>query len=356
MIRSTNGVRQGTSGSRVAVLLALVFGSATWSARLAAQTEKRAEAPGIVLVLADAPNDPFVARIKAEIASLGLEVIVRPPKGSLEASARAAHAVAAIRMLPSRNGIEVWMADATSGRSLLRQTIVDEAPGGPNQDVVALQTAELLRTSLFPHEPAEAPKPAPPPPPVRVVVEVPTAPPPPAGESAIRGSLGGLYGAGGASMAFQAGISYRYLWNRGIGIAVEASAPIVRGTVDGTEGSADVGAIIAGAGPVLRLTAPHSRVGLNVGLGAAFVAVLAKGHADAAAGSQLVSNSSTAYTGLGYASAALDLKLSNWFALGLSGLAGVTTSRVRIRFAGNEVGAWGTPVLGVGVFGEFTWR
>ena len=61
--------------------------------------------------------------------------------------------MAAIRILPSRNGVEVWMADEASGRSLLRQAIVDETPGGPNQDVIALQTAELLRTGLFPETP-----------------------------------------------------------------------------------------------------------------------------------------------------------------------------------------------------------
>ena len=51
------------------------------------------------------------------------------PQGPIEASARSEHAVAAIRMLPSRKGVEVWMADETSGRSLLRQVVVDETPG-----------------------------------------------------------------------------------------------------------------------------------------------------------------------------------------------------------------------------------
>ena len=95
------------------------------------------------LLLVDSPGDPFMDRIRAEVVSLGLEGVVRAPQGSIEARARAEHAVAAIRILPSRNGVEVWMADAASGRSLLRQVIVDETPRGPNQDVVALQTAEL---------------------------------------------------------------------------------------------------------------------------------------------------------------------------------------------------------------------
>jgi hypothetical protein len=51
------------------------------------------------------------------VALLGVDVVMRPPQGSIEARARSEHAVAAIRMLPSRRGVEIWMADETSGRS-----------------------------------------------------------------------------------------------------------------------------------------------------------------------------------------------------------------------------------------------
>jgi len=340
-------------------VLASVVGSGLSPTPLQAQTQPPATAPDsrrVVLLLSDSPGDPFTARIKAEITSLGLEVTVRAPQGSIEASARAAHAVAAVRILPSRKGIEVWMADATSGRSLLRQTIVDEDPGGPNQEVVALQTAELLRTSLFPHPPPESPKSQPPPAPPLVVHLPPPPPPPPSGENGLRGSVGLLYGNGGATAAWQAALSYRYFWNRGLGIAFTFSAPILRGTMTGTEGSADVGAIVSGAELLAHFNALDDRLIFSPGLGAAFVAVLAKGHPNPEAGSQLVSNSSTAYTGLGYASVALDWKLSNWFGLGVSGLVGATTSRVHVRFAGNDAGAWGTPVLGASLFGELAWR
>ena len=350
--------RNGSSQLRPWLALAAVAASSLSSAHSMAQTQSAADSRRIVLLLADAPGDPFVARIKAEISSLGLDVIVRAPKGSIEASARAAHAVAAVRMLPSRNGIEVWMADATSGRSLLRQTIVDEDPRGPNQEVVALQTAELLRTSLFPHQPAESPKPVLPPPAPAVVQVAPPASVAPraSGESALSASLGVLHGAGGATPSWQAGVAYRYLWPGGLGVAISASAPIVRGTMTGTEGSADVGAIIAGAGPLARFSSEQRRLALTIGLGAAFVAVLSKGHPNQEVGSQLISNSSTAYTGLGYASVALDWRLSSWFRLGVSGLVGATTSRVHVRFAGNDAGAWGTPVLATALFGEVALR
>ena len=139
-------------------------------------------------------------------------------------------------------------------------------------------------------------------------------------------------------------------------MAFTISAPILRGTMTGTEGSADVGAIVSGAELLAHFDALDGRLILSPALGAAFVAVLAKGHPNPEAGSQLVSSSSTAYTGLGYASVALDWKLSNWFGLGVSGLAGATTSRLHVHFAGNDAGSWGTPVLGASLFGEVTWR
>ena len=347
----------GSSHCRQWLIIAGVVASGLSAERLHAQTQAPQSASRrIVLLLADNPSDPFVARIKAEITSLDLDVIVRTPQGSIEASARAAHAAAAVRMLPSRKGIEVWMADATSGRSLLRQTIVDEDPGGPNQNVIALQTAELLRTSLFPHPVPESAKPEPPPPAPVVVQLAPPPPPPPSGESGLRAHLGFLYGGGGATPAWQAGLSYRYLWNRGLGLALTVSAPIARGTMTGTEGSADVGAVVSGAELLGHFHFKQAGLVLTTGLGGGFVAVLSKGHPNPEAGSQLISNSATAYTGLGYASVALDWKLSSWFGLGVSGMAGATTSRVQIRFAGNEAGAWGTPVLGASLFGEVAWR
>ncbi len=137
--------------------------------RTPATAAPRAETRGgrRVVVLVDRPNDALLKRVTAEIASLGVTLItIGPPRpheslGPLEAAARRDKAVAAIRTLPSGRGVEVWMADETSGRSLLRQVIVDESETRPNENLIALQTAELLRTSLQLEPPWTA---APPPP------------------------------------------------------------------------------------------------------------------------------------------------------------------------------------------------
>jgi hypothetical protein len=304
-----------------------------------------------VLLLADSPGDPFINRIKSEVVSLGLDVVPGPSQGSIETRARAAHAVAAIRILPSRNGVEVWMADASSGRSLLRQVIVDETPGGPNQDVVALQTAELLRTGLFAEPAAAAPPPSAPP-----LVIVQNASPPSLAESGLRSGVEVLYSAGGAGPAWQAWFSFQHIWTRHLGIAVDVSAPFQRGTMSGPEGTADVGAIIVGAEALARFKAARDRLFLTAGLGAGAVSLLTKGHPSSVGSSQLETTSSTAYTGLGYARIALGAKVSNWLGLGVSGLAGTTVARVQIRFGGNDAGAWGVPVLGAALFAQVDWR
>ena len=108
-----------------------------------------------VLLVVDQADDPFAERIRAELVALGLDVVSLEPWRtgeaieSLDAAGRSEGASAAIRMLATRKGVEVWMANQPTGRSLLRQLIVDESPTGPNLGLVALQTAELLRTSLL---------------------------------------------------------------------------------------------------------------------------------------------------------------------------------------------------------------
>jgi len=310
-----------------------------------------------VLLLTDTPGDPFMGRIRAEVASLGLEVVVRPPRGPIEASARAERATVAIRMLSSRNGVEVWMADETSGRSLLRQVIVDETKGGPNQNLIALQTAELLRTSLFTHAPPERGSvTSPPPGPAPEPVIIRTAPPPPSGESALASNLGLLYSAGGAGPAWQASLSFQHLWTRRLGMALVVSAPVQRGTMRGREGAADVGAVIAGAEAIARFGFERRRVFLTTGLGAGFVAVVATGHPSQDGTAPLVGDSSTAYTALGYARASIGWKLATWLAVGMSGLAGTTIAPVHVRFAGSDAGDWGMPVLGAALFAQIGWN
>jgi hypothetical protein len=296
-----------------------------------------------VLLLTDASGDPLMDRIKAEVLSLGLEVIVRRAAGPIDARARAEHAVAAIQMLPARNGVEVWTSDETTGRPLLRQAVVDDKPGGPDRALIALQTAEVLRTSLFPRPP---PEPAP------VIVQVLPAPSR-ATVASFTAGLGLLYGFGGASPAWQAWLSLQRMWTEHLGAAIDVSAPLHRGVMSGPEGTADVGAITAGAELLARFASENELSFASAGVGAGFVALLATGHPTTTA--PLLGGSTATSTGLAYVRAALGRKVSRWFAVGISGVAGSTLARVPVRFAGNDAGSWGVPLVGVALFGELDW-
>ena len=308
-----------------------------------------------ILMLLDRPGDPFMGRIRAEIESLGLEVLSRAPAGSLDQDARAEHAVAAIRMLPSRKGVEVWMADETSGRSLLRQLIVDETSGGPDQNLIALQTAELFRTSFFPKSPTKAEVTvthisAPPPP-------SPVVPQPPSYETSVQGRFGTLYSAGGVSSWLQVWLSLQLLWARHLGVSLDVAFPVSRGEVSGFEGTSQIRATMVGGSLVARLPAERQHLFLDGGLGAAYVSLSGTGQSrQPPPAGQIASFSRSVSTCLVYLRLDGIWRPVSWLGVGATGILGASTGRVHIDFAGNRAANWGLPVLsGLGLV-ELAWR
>ena len=289
-----------------------------------------------VLLVVDRTNDPLMARIQAEIVALGMIVVAGGASGPLETSAREQRAVAAVRVLPSRKGVEVWMADATTGRTLTRQLVEDERPEGPDHTLVAMQTAEILRTGLFPkaEQPALA-APATPPP------TTPARSPEPE-ETRIQAGIGGLYSLGGVDTALQAWLSLQRRWRRGLGVAFTLSGPILRGSLSGPEGRSLVGAYLAGVELCSSFLKDDSRWFLAGGLGGGIVDLRAEGRSST---QPLEKASSSALTGVGYARVEGGLRLSTWARLGIVGSAGTTFAPVTIHFADNQAGTWGSLLL-----------
>ena len=318
-------------GVRHALVLAVVF-----SAFLGIMPTALAEGKPItlrVLLVVDRANDPLMARIQAETFALGLNVVTSGPSGPLETSAREQRAVAAVRALPSRNGVEVWMADVTTGRTLTRQLVVDERPDGPDNTLVALQTAELLRTGLSPKED----KPAAPSAPPMTIVETPAPTPPRTDAWRFRNGLGGLYSRGGVDTAMQDWVSMQYWWRSAFGVAVAGSLPILRGVLSGPEGRSQVGAYLGALEICAGLLDDDSHWRLTSGVGAGLVYLRTSGQS----APPLTPGSAGALTGVGYARLDLSLKVSRWVDLGLATTAGTTFVPVKIRFAGNQAGTWG---------------
>jgi hypothetical protein len=315
-----------------------------------------------VLLLADKPGDLFVERIKAEIEGLGLAVVVRAPSGPLEEAARSQHAIAAIRPLPARNGVEVWMADETSGRSLLRQVVVDESPNGPDQNLIALQTVELLRTSLFPKTPEIPPRnpPISPPPPQAETAAATVAGPGMASAPAVtepvakmgaQAGVGTLLSLGGPGPELQVWLSLHRFFGRRLGLAADIALPVVRSTLDGPEGKAKIGTAMAGLAFLARLRASPTAWFLNAGLGAAVLRVGVDGEAVPT----LRSSATSVLTGAGYARVDGGYAPSDRVRLGLRLLGGASLDRVHLRFAGNDAGSWGRAFAAAAIFAELDW-
>ena len=327
----------GPAGSKCVLFCAVLLCTGITGPAGAEPLENHADLK--VLLIVDRPNDPFMERIRAEVAALGLGVSVRGPAGPLETEAREQHAVAAIRMLPSRKGVEVWMADVTTGRTLARQLVVDERPEGPDQSVVALQTAEILRTGLFP-QPLKSPPPPPPPPPPEppvVIVEAPRT----GAQASVQLGLGALYSPGGAGTALQGWLTLEQRWRRGFGVAMDASGPVRPATLTGPEGSSDVGALSAGLRLFARLPAGDSRWFLTAGVGGGVLNLRTQGHASL----PLNAVSRSVVVGHGYARVDTGWKPAPWAKLGLSLLAGSIFKEVTFRFADNQAGTWGSVLL-----------
>jgi hypothetical protein len=172
----------------------------------------------------------------------------------------------------------------------------------------------------------------------------------------VQAAFGLLGSLGGVGSALQVWLSVQHMWNRRFGFAVDVAAPVRRGTLTGPEGSSDVGAVVVGAELLTRFKQDTSPLFLTAGLGGALASLLITGHPSAEGSQQLLSSSSVDYTGLGYLRITAGWKPVTWGGFGVSGLGGATITKVKIKFAGNDAGSWGIPILAAFVFAEVDWH
>jgi hypothetical protein len=337
-----------------AVALGLTLGVSLLSARVArAENHHEYQRPRVLLI-GKGPDDPLLKALRAELSDLDVTLVQRDAAERLEAAAREEGAVAAIRLLPAHNGVEVWMADATSGRSLLRQVIVDESPGGPNHSVVALQTAELLRTSLlYENAGPTAATPAPPP-------DEPVEPPPAASgtgrapsprDAGAQAGLGALYSPGGAGAALELWLAVHYPLNGWLSLGVDLGLPLGRGTIDGPEGSALVGAQVATVDARVRFRPGGGPWFAGIGVAAGVLRLTTEGEAVA----PLRATDADVVTGVLFVRADGGVAVAPWLRVGARAALGMSIPRVELDFAGNRAGTWGLPVLSALGFVEFPW-
>jgi hypothetical protein len=307
-----------------------------------------------------APGDRFGLRIVAELESLGFRAEVLDPsaepasRASLKASARQAGAIAAIRAVPSERGVEVWIADRVTGKTVLRDMVNDG--GTPDRDAaLALRVVELLRASLLEVTlPAPSRGEVPATPEIREKIGVPEQKAlAPSSPPALRFSLApGLLlspGGFGASASLDLGIDW--MPSEHAGVIALAAIPLTSARIEGTQGSVDLTVLLAGGGARFLFTTRESLWGPTMDLGVMAVSLRSAGTASAG----FVASAPSAVTAAPFARLGLSFELTRSFRLRADVLAGVVAQGVSIRFAQHEIATWGKPLVLTSVGVDFGW-
>jgi hypothetical protein len=338
---------------------ALLLACALGATALIAGPARAEEARSIIAVVC-APGDRFGLRLVAELESLSFAAVVVDPgdapasRASLEASARSAGAIAAIRAVPSEHGVEVWIADRVTGKTVLR------AVGGegslPEPDAaLALRAVELLRASLL-----EVALPTPPTgevpatPDIRGRVKMallplppPVAPPareaPPPQEAPvfrIAIGLGVMASPGGLGPAAALDLGVAWMPSEHFGATLFAVIPLSRPDVQGTPGSVDLAAGLGGVAARFLLTTRASRWAPTIDAGLAVVGLGSKGVANAG----YTATSVFAATAAPFVRIGLAFAPTPTFRVRADVLGSVVVEGVSVELATHEAATWGRPM------------
>jgi hypothetical protein len=345
----------------VALSLALAFALAVGAARPAWAADS------IVLVV-KRERDPIAVRLRAELEALGFQVVIVPEPAQapgrevLEATARDAGAVAAVRIVSSKKGVEVWVADRVTGKTVLREVVVPESGSRGTSGTIALRAVELLRASLMEVEGSEPPPGEVPVSPTVRAAAAPRAPradaaqPKPQQRRTFAAQLGPAVAVanGGLGPTVHTLLDFRWMPSRWLGLDVCGVAPTVPGTLEGPEGKSIVTLGVLGVGAHLSLApllGDDARWMPTAGLGLALTWL----HLEGVANAPFQGQQDDIFTSAPYLRLGIGYAVFEQLAIVADVIGGVTVPRPVIRFAGREAGAWG-PAFGVGSIGaELSW-
>lgn len=339
---------------RRAAVVALILTMALLANTRAAAEER----PRIVVIGGKA--DSAVLRLRAELAAIGFDVVAEVQaeavgREPLEDAAQRASAVAAIRLVRSRAGVELWIVDRVTGKFVLREVVSADLAAGGDRTLV-LRAVELLRASFLevdaPHPPrGQAPaskafrelvdlpeRAAPPPAPT---ASVPTAEPAPASAPQLRPALGlgpaVFVTPGGLAPMVHTRVSLD-LQVGDVGATLWTLLPMVPDHVTGPEGAADVRLFLVAAGGRVELGPRKSAWSSQLGLGAAFGWVATRGRPASGA---YAGQSDTAFTPGPYASVGLSYAVTSLARIDASVAGGLLLPPQRILLGAREEARFG---------------
>jgi len=328
-------------------------------------------------------SSPFSARLQAEIEAMGFEIV---PAQALDETA-ATPAVAAVRVveMPPPRRVELWLAEAASGKLSL-STVVQPSEKD-DEASQAVRASEQLRAFFQPlrePDPKSAPatqplpgpetpaggapaprKPAPrkrppetpaPPPPARPSSELRTLPPASFESDRLSGQRRWV-AAASVAMPIEPGgpgldalLYGRWLPTSRLGIGLALDVPLVKSTLSRGDNSAKVSAALLDA--ELAVTVLDSRALRLIALGGVALAWI---RTEGDATLPYTSKSDDAWAALPLLGVEVAPRLSERFHACLGARAGFAFPKPDIEFAGERVATWGQPLvlLSAGVGMEF---
>jgi hypothetical protein len=314
---------------------------------------------GPTIAVLSPPGDRLGLRIVAELESLGFRAaLVGPPPGpasraSLEGAARGANAIAAIRAVPSDRGVEVWVADRVTGKTVLREVASDGAPD--DDGALALRAVELLRASLLEIALPEPPRgEVAPPPDLRAKMAIPppgalAEPPPPSLRFSLEGGVLASPSGLDPAAALELGLAWMPLDH--VGAAAFVSIPLTAPSASAQQGSVSLRALFAGGGVRFVFTSPASRWAPSVDLGLVAAVLDATGTGSPG----FLGKQPSGVTAAPFARAGVAFAVSRLFRLRADLLVGVLAQGVSLRIVNSEVATWGQPFALASAGVDFGW-
>lgn len=306
-----------------------------------------------------APEDRFGQRVLAELLSLGFQSVrLDPPaepvsRASLEVAARAAGALAAIRAAPSARGVEVWIADRVTGKTVLRELPIDPAAPDP-ESALAIRAVELLRASLLEASlPAPPPGEVPVPPAVRAKLALPPppAPPPPPPTLRVAVSLGMLASPGGFAPSAALHLGLTWMPFEHVGVTAFASLPLSRPRVENAVGSTDLAAFLGGGGARFLFTGRASAWAPSVDVGLTAIAVQLTGSANEG----YAAGDAGASTAAPYLRAGVAFAAHSMLRVRADVLFTAIFQGASVQLAGQEAATFGAPIVVASAGVDFGW-
>ena len=337
---------------------------------LAATSSARAgDAPRIV-ILAPTSEDRISLRLQAELRALHFDVPDvelapdLPSRAQLEAVARRRDAVAAVRIGPSSAGVEVWIVDRMTGKTVLREMVTTEGGAASRDATIALRVVELLRASLMELDATRPPQGEIEPPPLIRALMAPPRPPSPAPlksatlpapiPPAFSVELGpaALLSTGGFSPSGLVSAAIHHRPAEAFGASLIALIPIVPASVSGPEGATTARFGLLGLGLRGTWTSPGSPWTPTLGGGLAALWQHFEGQPKA----RFVGTSVNLFSVAPYLRAGLGLTVLPRLRVRADALVGASLPPTVVQFSGRLAATWGVPFVAPTLGLELLWQ